>query len=88
MGEILRGQRVRIERELARAEDPQRAFEFNDYDAEEQRQLKDNARSWRLRLEALVNESTEEPARIERSYVVRARRIEPVGLAYLWPVTG
>jgi hypothetical protein len=30
----------------------------------------------------------EEPARIQALYEVKATRIEPVGLVYLWPVTG
>jgi len=88
MVDILQGQERRIQRELARAEDPQRAFEFEGFDQEEQGQLKDNARFWRRRLEAIAREVTDEPARIEKAYAVRARRIEPVGLAYLWPVTG
>jgi len=29
-----------------------------------------------------------EPDRIRELYKVKARRIEPVGLVYLWPVTG
>ena len=29
-----------------------------------------------------------EPERIREIYQVKAKRIEPVGLVYLWPVTG
>jgi hypothetical protein len=32
-------------------------------------------------------ERATEPDRIRKVYVVQARRIEPVGLVYLWPVT-
>jgi superfamily II DNA or RNA helicase len=88
MVDILAGQRSRIERELARVEDPQQSFAFNDYDEDERRQLRDNARFWRRRLEAIPRESELEPRRIAQSYAVRATRVEPVGIAYLWPVTG
>jgi hypothetical protein len=38
-------------------------------------------------LAELETELETEPARIRDVYEVRARRIEPVGLVYLWPVT-
>ena len=88
MVEILDGQKGRIERELAKVEDPQQALEFKGFDDEERRQLLDNAKFWRRRLEAIPRESELEPKRIVQSYAVRATRIEPVGIAYLWPVTG
>jgi hypothetical protein len=34
------------------------------------------------------NELTSEPKRVAELYEVKARRVEPVGLVYLWPVTG
>ncbi|MFO0760046.1 MAG: DISARM system SNF2-like helicase DrmD [Byssovorax sp.] len=88
MVEILEGQRARIERELSKLEDPQQTFTYKDYDPDETEQLRDNARYWRRRLEAIPKELGTEPARIQKSYAVRAQRIEPVGIAYLWPVTG
>jgi hypothetical protein len=88
MVEILTGQKMRLQRELAKVESPQQAFEFKDFNGDEQRQLQDNAKFWRRRLEAIPREITLEPERIRRSYAVRARRIEPVGIAYLWPVAG
>ena len=36
----------------------------------------------------LDNELNSEPERIRNLYQVKARRIEPIGLVYLWPVTG
>jgi hypothetical protein len=30
----------------------------------------------------------EEPARVRASYEVRAHRLEPVGIVYLWPASG
>ena len=88
MVEILEGQKKRIERELAKVEDPQKAFEFKGFDDDEERQLRDNAKFWRRRLDAIPREIVIEPERIQKGYAVRARRIEPVGIAYLWPVTG
>ena len=38
--------------------------------------------------EAAYRELVTEPERIRSVYEVRAQRIEPVGIAYLWPVTG
>jgi len=55
---------------------------------EEQRQLESNQRYWGKRLTALGNELRTEPDRIRNLYEVHAQRIEPVGLVYLWPVTG
>jgi hypothetical protein len=39
-------------------------------------------------LEQIEQELVGEPERIEAVYRVKARRVEPVGLVYLWPVTG
>ena len=86
--EILAGQKGRIERELEKVEAPQLALEFKEFDEEERRQLRDNAKFWRRRLEAIPRESEVEPKRILQSYAVKATRVEPVGIAYLWPVTG
>jgi hypothetical protein len=30
----------------------------------------------------------EEPARILKSYEVQAHRVEPIGVVYLWPISG
>ena len=40
------------------------------------------------RLTAIDGELATEPERIRNLYQVKASRIEPVGLVYLWPVTG
>lgn len=55
---------------------------------EEQRQLESNQRHWEKRLAAIDRELAEEPKRIRSIYDVKAQRIEPIGLVYLWPVTG
>jgi hypothetical protein len=85
---ILEGQRKRIQQELGKIESPQLALDLKGLIEEEQRQLDDNAKYWRARLTSIGEELANEPARIRQSYEVLARRIEPVGIAYLWPVTG
>jgi len=40
------------------------------------------------RLGAIDREMQQEPARIQALYEIQATRMEPVGLAYLWPTTG
>ena len=52
------------------------------------RLLEADRRFWGDRLVKLDRELTEEPDRLRRSYEVRAHRIEPVGLVYLWPTIG
>jgi hypothetical protein len=55
---------------------------------EEKRQLEADKRHWGRRLGQIQEELTREPERIEAQYRVKARRIEPVGVVYLWPVSG
>jgi flagellar basal body rod protein FlgB len=64
-------------------------FSGDDVDVEEEkRQFDANKRYWAQRLEMLKDELKTEPDRIREVYSVKAKRIEPVGLVYLWPVTG
>ena len=85
--EILEGQRRRVEAELRRHEDGgvQLAIEFSE---EERRQRQADVASWRTRLAWFDRDLDTEPARIRGFYEVRARRVEPIGLVYLWPDTG
>ena len=55
---------------------------------EERREREADRRHWETRLARLERELREEPKRIRESYKVRAHRLEPVGLVYLWPVSG
>ena len=57
------------------------------FDIEERRQVENNMRGWRRRLKQFEKDLEEEPTRVREFYEVRATRIEPVGLAYLWPET-
>jgi superfamily II DNA or RNA helicase len=54
---------------------------------DEQRQLEANKRHWDKRMAAIDVELEREPRRIHEVYQVKAQRIEPVGLVYLWPIT-
>src|SRR4051812_6911053 len=51
---------------------------------DELRQLESNRRYWDKRLQRLDDELKTEPDRIRDLYQVKATRIEPVGLVYLW----
>ena len=84
--ETLLDQRKRVIEELERhdAEYRQLSLEFK---AEEVRQLDANMAHWRLRQDQFERDLANEPDRIRDFYVVRAQRIEPVGLVYLWPET-
>jgi hypothetical protein len=82
--ETLERQRERVREELAKHEDrfQQLTLDFGD---EEKRQLESDMRSWRIRLEQFDHDLEREPQRIRAFYEVRAKRVEPVGLVYLWP---
>jgi hypothetical protein len=90
MQEILETQKKHIAATVKKHEkdDPQQLrLDFGDRD-EELRQLEANKRYWDKRLTMIDQELESEPQRIRDVYRVQARRIEPIGLVYLWPVTG
>jgi SNF2 family DNA or RNA helicase len=88
MLEILQTQKKHLEDTVARHQKPELQLRFQEFNEEERRQLEANQRYWGKRLAALENELRTEPDRIRGVYQVCAQRIEPVGLVYLWPVTG
>lgn len=55
---------------------------------DERRQLTADREHWRRRLDRLAAERETEPARVRDSYAIRAHRLEPVGIVYLWPRMG
>ena len=85
MRTILEEQKKRVAETATKYKDSQLLLDFND---DEQRQLESNKRHWDKRLHAIDQELATEPVRIRLIYEVKAQRIEPVGLVYLWPVTG
>lgn len=55
---------------------------------DERRQHESNRRYWQQWLDNIAGDLDREPARIRAFYAASTFRIEPVGIAYLWPVTG
>jgi superfamily II DNA or RNA helicase len=94
MREILETQKKHIEdtaAAYARSDSRQLKLRFGldePTDEEERRQLEANKRHWAKRLAMIDDELKTEPVRIREVYDVKATRIEPAGLVYLWPVTG
>jgi hypothetical protein len=82
--ETLEKQHERVHQELVRHEGAfdQLTLGFGD---EERRELEGNMRAWRTRLDQFHKDLEAEPPRVQQFYEVRATRIEPVGLVYLWP---
>jgi hypothetical protein len=81
--DLLSAQRERIQRGAAVKDTAQ--FELNLSDPAERRQRDADRRHWQRRLESLEREIVEEPTRVVESYVIRAERLEPIGIVYLWP---
>lgn len=79
---ILEDQRSRIAKQ---ANDPKLNQLILGFDDKELRQLEGDRRHWRARLQQLELEIIDEPERVKESYRVKARRLEPVGIVYLWP---
>jgi hypothetical protein len=79
---ILRQQRLAIERSLHK-----QMPLFGPRDGDQREQWQEDRKHLGDRLSKLDLELTSEPADIEASYQVVLRRIEPVGLVYLWPAS-
>ena len=86
LAETLRRQRERIVEELDRHEGRYAQITL-DFDGDERRQLQTNMRYRRTRLDQFDRDLEQEPGRIRAFYEVQAKRVEPVGLVYLWPET-
>lgn len=63
----------------------QRGLEFTEKEKAEREQFEQDQKHLKQRLESIDSEITAEPEAIETLYRVEARRLEPVGLVYLWP---
>ena len=88
--ELLEQQRKRIEvkaAEFDKAYDPNAPM-LPGLLQEEFAQMRADRRHWNERLARLAREIESEPARLRQGFEVKAHRLEPVGLLYLWPVTG
>jgi len=90
MREILETQQKHISatvKRISKLDPNQMRLNFGEVE-DELLQLDANKRYWAKRLEEIREELKTEPTRIEELYTIKARRVEPVGLVYLWPVTG
>ena len=81
----LEAQRDRIARAQKDFDPKQLALPGID-DAERRQRERDHSH-WRTRLVEIEREIEEEPARVRASCEIRASRLEPIGLVYLWPRT-
>ncbi|MBS1770567.1 MAG: DEAD/DEAH box helicase [Acidobacteria bacterium] len=84
MRKILEDQRRRVSGAL----DRQVQFDLFGFNEEEKRQLASDRRYWVSWLANVEGDLEREPERIRDFYRTVSARVEPVGLAYLWPVTG
>ena len=82
--ETLVRQRDRVREELSKHERDLQQLTLS-FAEEEKRQLELDMRSWRGRLEQFGQDLEREPQRVREFYEVRAKRVEPIGLVYLWP---
>jgi superfamily II DNA or RNA helicase len=82
--EILQRQHERVHEELVRTEREFKQLTLG-FAEEEKRELESNMRSWKTRLDQFYRDIEVEPKRVRDFYEVRARRVEPVGVVYLWP---
>ncbi len=82
---ILEDQRRRVLAKYESTEADQLLLGFND---DEKRQISADRRHWERWLANVDGDLSREPRRIAEFYQTQSFRIEPVGLAYLWPVTG
>jgi hypothetical protein len=81
---VLDDQKRRVLTELGRYDQSQLLLSLD----LEKRQLESNRRYWDKWLANVEGDLQREPGRVRQFYQVASFRIEPVGLAYLWPVTG
>jgi hypothetical protein len=84
MIQILDTQRRKVEESSARSQ----TILPGTLPADEARQLEADRRAWARYLMSVASDRQTEPQRIRDFYVVKSVRVEPVGVAYVWPVTG
>lgn len=88
MKEILEDQERRIRARQAESEKAEAKRQLDLFNEDEKRQVEAERKAWKKRLDELANDLLHEPKSVREIYQTRARRVEPVGLVYLWPVTG
>jgi len=81
---ILQEQHKRVEKQLASAAQLILTFQGD----EDRRQFERERRSQERWITRYEEDIKREPARVQDFYTVSSYRLEPIGVAYLWPVTG
>jgi hypothetical protein len=81
---ILEDQRAAIRQTL---QGQQLAFDFTEADKDQRIQFEQDRKHMTARLSEIDGEIETQPREIEGLYQVMLRRLEPVGLVYLWPTT-
>ncbi len=81
----LREQRKRVEVTLQKEESAIRQPRL--FDSQMAREIEAWKRTWKRRIDEFDREIESAPRRVEQLYRVRTRRVEPVGIVYLWPDT-
>lgn len=79
---VLEDQKRRVEKELGQS---QLTLGFTD---DEKRQVESNRRYWQRWVKNVEGDLKTEPDRVRSFYSISSSRLEPIGLAYLWPITG
>lgn len=90
MKRILETQRDKIKEKMKQADKEYRdqGQMLFDFEQREKDQVEADRKFWVRRLPQVEEEIRSEPTRILNQYQVKTSRIEPIGLVYLWPVTG
>ena len=88
--DLLSNQLNRIEKEREDYVPPQTAFDFRSDDEQrqaerERRQREADKVAWDSKIDRLREELKTEPQRVRDGYEVKAERLDPIGLVYLWP---
>jgi hypothetical protein len=83
MKQLLEDQRDRILKQQEQFKTRQLSL----FSPDERRQIDADLKHWDKRIIQLEQEIEREPQRIEQIYEVKASRVEPVGLVYLYPTT-
>ena len=78
-------ERIRLEKQAL--QNQQLAFEFTEDDKDQRIQFEQDRKHMSARLSEIDGEIETQPRDIEGLYQVMLRRLEPVGLVYLWPST-
>ncbi|WP_141731409.1 DISARM system SNF2-like helicase DrmD [Oligoflexus tunisiensis] len=88
MRAILEDQKKQIESQISRQFPQDNLSMLRQLDPNEARQLESDRKHWIKRLASLQTELKEEPKRVAAAYEIKASRVEPVGIVYLWPQIG